>query len=250
MVRLIAITQPVKGLEVATPEDLVAYMARVSNPSNRANVKTAKKLLKSLIRDAHVSPLEMVNVVMEITTTRDISRQIIRHRSFTFQEWSQRYAVVPPTPHLREARMQDPKNRQNSIETDDKNLKETWNMKQASSFSKAMEQYNWALDEGIAKEQARVVLPEGNTETTLFMNGTLRSWLHYCLLRMGNGTQKEHMQIARECWDLVREQFPVIAQIALEVNETNEFKQKLVDFMEEFMPDTLHKIKLDFQRYL
>jgi thymidylate synthase (FAD) len=250
VVRLIGLTQPVPGLEVATSADLVAYMARVSNPKNQGNTKTAKKLLKSLVRDAHWSPLEMVNIVIEIETTRDISRQIVRHRSFSYQEFSQRYAVVDNLPILREARLQDTKNRQNSVDVQDSNLSESWNMHQAEVYNLAKEKYNWAIEKGIAKEQARVVLPEGNTYTIMYMNGTLRSWVHYCLLRMSNGTQKEHSKIAAECWDIIKEHFPNIAEIAEELESSNKFKIAIFNFMEQYMPDTLHKIKLDFQRFL
>ena len=174
-------------------------------------MKTAGKLLKYLIQNEHWSPLEMVHMTLEIKTTRDISRQILRHRSFSFQEFSQRYAVSESFV-TREARLQDTKNRQNSIETEDKELAELWNMKQCEVLLKTKEVYEWALEKGIAKEQARAVLPEGNTETTLYMAGSLRSWVHYCQLRMANGTQKEHMDIAQKCWEILVGHFPAVAE--------------------------------------
>lgn len=224
-VHLIGITKPSAYTGCTTADELVAYAARVSNPGNQQNKETAPKLLRYLINHAHWSPLEMVSITMEIVTTRDISRQIIRHRSFSFQEFSQRYAEA--TGFIgREARLQDPKNRQNSIELDlddygkggeaseagyHERLAETWHMKQREVINSARDVYNWAIDNGIAKEQARAVLPEGNTETTLYMAGTLRSWLHYCELRRGNGTQKEHMIIAEKCWNIIEQHFPDIA---------------------------------------
>ena len=210
-VSLVGMTQPSAVTGCHTANELIAYAARVSNPGNQNNADTAPKLLKYLIKNAHWSPFEMVSVTMEIKTTRDISRQIIRHRSFSFQEFSQRYAVSENYVD-REARLQDPKNRQNSVETDDRALQEDWNMKQHEVVNKAREVYEWALKKGIAKEQARAVLPEGNTETTLYMSGTLRSWVHYCQLRMANGTQKEHMDIARECWEVISYHFPDVAE--------------------------------------
>lgn len=224
-VNLIALSQPSGITGCHTAEELVAYAARVSNPSNQNNTETAPRLLRYLIREAHWSPFEMVHMTMEITTTRDISRQIIRHRSFSFQEFSQRYAVSENF-GLREARLQDPKNRQNSIpievpeatggegqtSTSDERLYENWNMKQREVINKAQEVYKWALDNGIAKEQARAVLPEGNTETTLYMSGSLRSWIHYCDLRRANGTQKEHMRVADQCWDIIGQHFPSVIE--------------------------------------
>ena len=208
-VNLISLSKPTAYSECFTAQQLVAYAARVSNPANQNNTKTAGKLIKFLIKENHWSPLEMVHLTIEIKTTRDIARQILRHRSFSFQEFSQRYAVSENFT-TREARMQDTKNRQNSYETDNKALAEDWNMKQASLISLAKDTYHWALDNGIAKEQARAVLPEGNTETTLYMAGSLRSWVHYCNLRRANGTQKEHMQIAQKCWEIVEQHFPEI----------------------------------------
>jgi thymidylate synthase (FAD) len=216
-VNLIALSKPSAITDCHTAEELVAYAARVSNPANQNNMKTAGKLLKYLIQNEHWSPLEMVHMTLEIKTTRDISRQILRHRSFSFQEFSQRYAVSESFV-TREARLQDTKNRQNSIETKDKELAELWNMKQCEVLLKTKEVYEWALEKGIAKEQARAVLPEGNTETTLYMAGSLRSWVHYCQLRMANGTQKEHMEVAQKCWDILVGHFPAVAEALDEGN--------------------------------
>ena len=192
-------------------EDLVAYCARVSNPSNQENTETNEKLLKYLIRESHWSPFEMVNVCLEITTTRDIARQILRHRSFSFQEFSQRYAN--PLEDLksvrREARLQDFKNRQNSIDTNDEALQQSWNGQQDLVWLAAVKAYNWAIERGIAKEQARAVLPEGLVESRVYVNGTLRSWIHYIDLREKNGTQKEHMEIARACAEVISKIFPM-----------------------------------------
>jgi thymidylate synthase (FAD) len=210
-VNLIAMSKPSAITGCHTAEELVAYAARVSNPGNQNNAKTAPKLLKYLIQNEHWSPLEMVHITMEIKTTRDISRQVLRHRSFSFQEFSQRYAVSENFT-TRESRLQDTKNRQNSIETNDRDLVENWNMKQREVINKSQEVYQWALDNGIAKEQARAVLPEGNTETTLYMAGSLRSWVHYCQLRMANGTQKEHMEVARKCWEVIIGHFPAVEE--------------------------------------
>jgi len=200
-----------KETDVKNIEDIVAYCARVSNPSNQDNTETNEKLLKYLIREKHWSPFEMVNVCLEITTTRDIARQILRHRSFSFQEFSQRYAN--PLDDLksvrREARLQDTKNRQNSIDTDDNALQQSWNGQQDLVWLAAVKAYNWAIDRGIAKEQARAVLPEGLIESRVYVNGTLRSWLHYIDLREKNGTQKEHMEIARACADVITKIFPM-----------------------------------------
>lgn len=229
-VKLVGMTQPSINSGCHSANALIAYAARVSNPSNQMNDETAPKLLRYLIRENHWSPFEMVSVTMEIKTTRDISRQILRHRSFSFQEFSQRYAVSDSFEY-REARLQDPKNRQNSIEladlddfgkggnkTSNERLYEEWNMRQASVISKAREVYDWALKNGIAKEQARSVLPEGNTRTTLYMAGTLRSWIHYCDLRMANGTQKEHMIIAQKCWDIIGTHFPDVVKAVEETD--------------------------------
>ena len=211
-VSLIGVTAPYAGHNSA--EDLIVYMARVSNPSNQELTRGDEKLIRYLIKNQHWSPFEMVNVVMEINTTRDIARQILRHRSFSFQEFSQRYA--DPTKdlgfELREARLQDTKNRQNSIPTDDSELTSEWTIKQMNVIAEAKNAYEWAIANGIAKEQARSVLPEGNTQSRMYMNGTLRSWIHYCQLRMANGTQKEHMEIAKQCWGVLTEQFPNVVK--------------------------------------
>jgi thymidylate synthase (FAD) len=196
-------------------QDLIAYCARVSNPSNQLNKETSEKLIKYLIKHKHYSPLEMVSACLEINTTRDIARQILRHRSFTFQEFSQRYA--DPTKDLgfvlREPRLQDTKNRQNSIENEDPDLIVAWFDKQKKVIDAAQEAYKWAIDNGIAKEQARAVLPEGNVISRLYMSGTLRSWIHYIDLRSGNGTQKEHMEIALECAREIAKVFPMISEL-------------------------------------
>lgn len=201
------------GLDDA--QDLVAYCARVSNPSNQLNTETSEKLIKYLIKHQHWSPLEMVNACLEITTTRDIARQILRHRSFSFQEFSQRYA--DPTKDLnfvtREARLQDISNRQNSVETDDERLQQEWKIRQNNVVTEARMAYKWAIDNGIAKEQARAVLPEGLTESRLYMNGTLRSWIHFIELRSSNGTQKEHQLVAKECAKVISEVFPLASTI-------------------------------------
>ena len=188
--------------------ELVAYCARVSNPDNQMNDTTSAKLLKYLIKHKHWSPFEMVSVCLEIETTRDIARQILRHRSFSFQEFSQRYAHPEIGFELREARIQDPKNRQNSIETEDFKLIDEWNEKQSEVIEAAQEAYNWAINNGIAKEQVRAVLPEGNTLSRLYVNGTLRSWIHFCELRGGHGTQMEHQEVAWACAKVISKIFP------------------------------------------
>ena len=209
-VNLIGITKPSAYTECTTANELVAWAARVSNPSNQNNTATAPKLVQYLIKNQHWSPLEIVHVSMEIRTTRDIARQILRHRSFSFQEYSQRYA--DPTKDLgfvvREARLQDSKNRQNSIEVDDARLAEEWSMRQIAATDAALDAYNWAIYNGIAKEQARAVLPEGNTESVMIMSGSLRSWVHYCQLRMDKATQKEHREVAELCWLIIGAHFP------------------------------------------
>ena len=214
-VKLVSYSQPTKqfrshGIEDA--QELIAYCARVSNPANQFNTETADKLIRYLVKHQHWSPLEMVSACLEITTTRDIARQILRHRSFSFQEFSQRYA--DPTKDLsfvlREARLQDTKNRQNSIGTDDKMLSIEWERAQQRVIYAAKREYEWAIANGIAKEQARAVLPEGLIESRLYMNGTLRSWVHFIELRTGNGTQKEHMEIARECACAIHAIFPMV----------------------------------------
>ena len=214
-VSTVAVTRPISGLDV---NEFVAYVARVSNPSNQNNTETAPKLIKYLIKNKHWSPLEMVHIVMEINTTRDIARQILRHRSFAFQEFSQRYA--DPTKDLgfvtREARLQDTKNRQNSIEIkEDPELKHGWNERQKIVIEYAQKEYDWAIKNGIAKEQARAVLPEGLTVSRLYMSGSLRSWVHYCQLRCSNGTQKEHREIALDCWYNLIKEFPSLKDIDL-----------------------------------
>ena len=218
-VKLISHTRPASVFSfetnMTTLEDLCAYCARVSNPNNQQRTSTSKKLIKYLIKNKHWSPLEMVNACIEIETTRDIARQILRHRSFSFQEFSQRYA--DPTKELefvtREARLQDTKNRQNSIETDDKFLKEVWEKKQQNIIAMVKKDYEWAIDKGIAKEQARAILPEGLTVSRLYMNGTIRSWVHYIELRSANGTQKEHAEIAMACAVEIAKVFPLIKEM-------------------------------------
>jgi thymidylate synthase (FAD) len=193
-------------------QDLVAYCARVSNPANQNNTETNEKLIRYLIKNNHWSPLEMVSICLEIETTRDIARQVLRHRSFSFQEFSQRYAVADLGFEIREARLQDKKNRQNSIEIEDKNLENEWETVQTIVTEHALNAYNWAIQNGIAKEQARSVLPEGMTKSRMYMNGTLRSWVHYIQLRSGNGTQKEHREIALECAKAIEPIFPMIME--------------------------------------
>lgn len=216
-VKLVSYSKPSKELVLEglyDVQELIAFCARVSNPSNQFNTETSEKLIKYLIKHAHWSPLEMVSACLEITTTRDIARQILRHRSFSFQEFSQRYA--DPTKELafvlRDARLQDPHNRQNSVETEDTELQMKWNKYQQNVITEAKMAYQWAIDHGIAKEQARAVLPEGLTESRLYMNGTLRSWIHFIQVRSGNGTQKEHMEVAREVARVISEIFPLADQ--------------------------------------
>ena len=212
-VQLVSYSKPVlEGLE--TPTDLVAYCARVSNPSNQLNSETAEKLIKYLVKHQHWSPLEMATMCLEIETTRDIARQILRHRSFSFQEFSQRYA--DPTKDLefvtREARLQDPTNRQNSISGVDVMVQYEWDVRQRELLDHVKRVYKWAIDNNLAKEQARAVLPEGLTMSRMYMSGTLRSWIHYIQLRSDNGTQKEHMIIAKECAKVIAEVFPLSTQ--------------------------------------
>ena len=211
-VKLISYSQPVASdtSQSQSVQDLVAYCARVSNPGNQQNTDTNDKLIKYLIKNQHWSPLEMVSVCLEIETTRDIARQILRHRSFSFQEFSQRYAVADLGIELRDARLQDTKNRQNSIATENEELKTAWAEKQKDIAIQVDSAYKWALANGIAKEQARAVLPEGMTVSRMYMNGTLRSWVHYIQLRSGNGTQKEHREIALECAKVIEQIFPMI----------------------------------------
>ena len=212
-IRLISYSQPSEemGGWLDNAQDLVAYCARVSNPSNQLNTETSEKLIRYLVKNSHWSPLEMVSVCLEITTTRDIARQILRHRSFSFQEFSQRYA--DPTKDLdfilRDARLQDTKNRQNSLPNNNLDLEHEWKIHQMNVISASRAAYNWAIENGIAKEQARAVLPEGNTVSRLYMNGTLRSWIHFIELRSGNGTQLEHQDIARACAEVIAKVFPM-----------------------------------------
>lgn len=208
-VKLVSHSQGTDGRNLL---EQVAFVARVSNPANQDNNDTAEKLVRYLIKHQHWSPLEMVNVCLEINTTRDIARQILRHRSFSFQEFSQRYAVVDNEFEYREARLQDQKNRQNSIETEDDYIKERWEQEQASVIWRVQQAYDWAIKNGIAKEQARVILPEGMTPSRLYMNGTLRSWVHYIQLRSANGTQKEHQEIAVACAKAIEPVFPMIQE--------------------------------------
>jgi thymidylate synthase (FAD) len=214
-VEIISYSQPAMNFAENMTE-LIAFCARVSNPSNQNNKDTSEKLIKYLIKNKHWSPLEMVSLTLEIETTRDIARQMLRHRSFSFQEFSQRYA--DPTQDLdfvvREARFQDPTNRQNSIEIvpqdeEDEFLIYEWERRQQEVILLAKETYKWAVECGIAKEQARVVLPEGNTVSKLYMAGTLRSWIHYIQLRSENGTQKEHIEVAKACAKVISEVFPM-----------------------------------------
>lgn len=215
-VKLVSLSQPSASTGCQTADQFVAYCARVSNPDNQNNNKTAPGLLKYLIKHGHWSPFEMVSLTLEIETTRDISHQIVRHRSFSFQEFSQRYAEAQ-TFEVREARLQDPMNRQNSIKLDrglaeQRQIDEKFSMAQHKVIRLTREAYECALDSGIAKEQARALLPEGMTGTTLYMAGTLRSWIHYCKLRMANGTQAEHAEIAKRCWDIIGGHFPSVRE--------------------------------------
>lgn len=212
-VNLFAYSQPVKDHIIGLDDiqDIIAYCAKVSNPQFQTNFETSEKLLKYLIANAHWSPFEMVSATIEIETTRDIARQMLRHRSFSFQEFSQRYKEVDALGEafvIREARLQHPTNRQDSIETDDEELQHQWAAAQQSVIDLSKKAYDWALKHGIAKEVARSVLPEGNTVSRLYMQGTIRSWIHYCSLRTGNGTQKEHMELAMEIAKAINEIFP------------------------------------------
>ena len=215
-VRLIGYTQPPENLVgLDDLQDIVAYCARVSNPSNQINSETAPKLLDYLIKHKHWSPFEMCSATLEVETTRDIARQFLRHRSFSFQEFSQRYADINSFDSsfvIRDARLQDQKNRQNSIENNDKKLSLEWEAKQTKVIKEAKAAYDWAIKNGIAKEQARAVLPEGNTISKLYVNGTLRSWIHYIELRSANGTQLEHMEMAREIGRVITKIFPYFAK--------------------------------------
>ena len=213
--KLIGYTQPAEGSVegLNDVQDLVAYCAKVSNPKGQMNLETSERLLAYLIKHKHWSPFEMASATIEVETTRDIARQFLRHRSFAFQEFSQRYAdpgSMDETFEVREARMQDEKNRQNSIECENDYIKERWEEEQLQVILKAKQAYDWAIDNGIAKEQARAVLPEGNTKSKLYANGTIRSWIHYVELRSANGTQKEHMELAREIGCAIHAIFPMI----------------------------------------
>ena len=222
-VQLLSYSQPTQefaDMGITDAQELIAYCARVSNPSNQLNTDTSEKLIKYLIKHQHWSPLEMVSACLEITTTRDIARQILRHRSFSFQEFSQRYA--DPTKDLsfvlREARLQDTKNRQNSVELDtalddDRRLAYQWENIQQDIINRTRDAYSWAIEKGIAKEVARAVLPEGLTESRLYMNGTLRSWIHFIELRSANGTQKEHQEVAVACAKVIAEIFPMTTDL-------------------------------------
>jgi len=226
--KIVGVTNPVLELNMSTPGEFITYCARVSNPANQNNKLTSAKLLKYLAKHKHWSPFEMVNVVMEIETFRDIARQILRHRSFAFQEFSQRYADVnnldgwfnPNDVKLRETRFQDTSNRQNSIELDNTSISEfdlhkKWETKQYEILDLVAKYYSWAIENGIAKEQARVILPEGLTPSRMYMNGTLRSWIHYCTLRSGPETQKEHREVAVSCWNQILEVFPELNEIEI-----------------------------------
>lgn len=227
-VKLVSYSKPSRDMYdegLTDAQELIAFCARVSNPSNQFNMESADKLIRYLIKHKHWSPLEMVSACLEVETTRDIARQILRHRSFSFQEFSQRYA--DPTKDLdfvlREARMQDTKNRQNSVAIgtdteDDRFIIAEWNRRQQAVIDLVRENYAWAVGCGIAKEQARAILPEGNTVSRLYMNGTLRSWVHYCELRMANGTQKEHAEIAKEIAKVIAEAFPMMEDLTKDVS--------------------------------
>jgi thymidylate synthase (FAD) len=219
-VELISYSQQPEGCRCdgKSLQDIIAFCARVSNPSNQNNTETNEKLIRYLLKNKHWSPMEMASICLEITTTRDIARQILRHRSFSFQEFSQRYA--DPTKDLKfetkEARLQDTKNRQNSIVTDNQELKDNWQTYQQEIIQITKKAYQWAIENGIAKEQARAVLPEGMTESRLYMSGTVRSWIHYIDLRSGNGTQKEHRDVAIDCAKAIEPIFPMIMEFVHE----------------------------------
>ena len=224
IVKTSAISYPQDIEGVTTPEEFIAYAARVSNPAGQINNMTSDKLIRYLIKNKHWSPLEMVSITMEINTTRDIGRQILRHRSFSFQEFSQRYASVEDINDgifvFREARLQDMKNRQNSITTDDEELQRLWHDMQNKVAEQAITVYKQALEMGIAKEQARCVLPEGMTITRMYMSGTLRSWIHYCDLRCGNGTQLEHMEVADEVFIELNKNFPNVVKAIADARDS------------------------------
>lgn len=223
-IKLVSYSQPedeFKNEGIEDVQDLIAFCARVSNPSNQINTETSEKLIKYLIKHKHWSPLEMTSACLEINTTRDIARQILRHRSFSFQEFSQRYANPAEFGDqfvVREARLQDTKNRQNSIDVEDLELQAWWDAQQKFVIDHVSRIYQEAIDRGIAKEQARAILPEGNTKSRLYANGTIRSWIHYIELRAANGTQKEHMEIAKECAKVIAKIFPLANDILENVN--------------------------------
>jgi thymidylate synthase (FAD) len=257
-VKLAAMSYPV-GIEgVNSAEEFIAYAARVSNPANQMNTVTASKLLKYLVKNKHWSPFEMVSLTLEIKTTRDIGRQILRHRSFSFQEFSQRYAEVNDSFEFRETRLQDQKNRQNSIETKDQTLDDIWKDAQEQVQRVCRKAYDVALQNGIAKEQARVVLPEGMTKSTMYMAGSLRSWIHYCELRMGNGTQKEHRDIAIAAWNIILTHFPSLSEVLSD--ETPEIKvapgaplfgkEEMLKVIEEWAKDNIPPIPPDWKEKL
>jgi len=218
-IKLVSYSQPAEEFKnegINDVQDLIAFCARVSNPSNQINTETSEKLIKYLITHKHWSPLEMTSACLEINTTRDIARQILRHRSFSFQEFSQRYANPAEFGDqfvVREARLQDTKNRQNSIDVEDAELQAWWDAQQKFIIDHVSRIYKEAIDRGIAKEQARAILPEGNTKSRLYANGTIRSWIHYIELRAANGTQKEHMEIAKECAKVIAKIFPLANDI-------------------------------------
>lgn len=214
---IIAITTPVGKLSTLSIAEFVAYVARVSNPSNQNNHMTSGRLLRYLARNQHWSPFEMMNIVMEINTTRDIARQILRHRSFSFQEFSQRYAnpLEDLGMTVREPRLQDTKNRQSSVETDDQDLHDAWDLRQQIVINSATAAYNWAIQNGVAKEVARSVLPEGLVQSRLYVNGTLRSWMHYCQVRTAPGSQREHQIIAHQAWWEIQQDIEPMREIEL-----------------------------------
>ena len=217
--QFVSVSQPkIEGIE--NPEDLIAYCARVSNPSNQSNTDTAPRLLKYLIKHKHWSPFEMVSMTLEINTTRDIARQILRHRSFSFQEFSTRYAEAESEMSLREARLQDSTNRQNSLPIDDDIIAMQWELTQKLVWQNARQYYQWALEKGIAKEQARALLPEGLAQSRLYMAGTIRSWIHYIDLRSGPETQREHREVALACQEIMASRFPAVAE-ALDWEKTS-----------------------------
>ena len=224
MIRLVSYSQPAKEFKnegIDDVQDLIAFCARVSNPSNQINTETSEKLIKYLIKHKHWSPLEMTSACLELNTTRDIARQILRHRSFSFQEFSQRYANPAEFGDqfvIREARLQDTKNRQNSIDVEDIELQSWWDAQQKFVIDHVSRIYQEAIDKGIAKEQARAILPEGNTKSRLYANGTIRSWIHYIELRAANGTQKEHMEIAQVCAKVIAEIFPLANDLLTNVD--------------------------------